>query len=176
MIKFTGKGESLLDNFSRVVVVEFLNHDKLFLCNCNGLHHGRLPCPWRGCSKSYPLSRWVHLTISSPFLSHLQSFSASECLPVSWLFASSGQSLGASVSASTHPVNIQDWFPLALTSLISCSPQDLQESSPTPQLKSINSLMLSLLYGPILTFIHDYWKNSIIDYMDLCQQSDVSAL
>ena len=54
-----------------------------------------------------------------------------------------------------------------------CSPRDSQEPSPTPQLKSINSLALSLLYGPTLTSILDYWKNNSFD---LCQQSNVSAL
>ena len=49
-------------------------------------------------------------------------------------------------------------------------------SSPTQQLKSINSSVFSLLYGPTLIFIHDYWKNDNFDYMDLCQQSDISAL
>ena len=48
-------------------------------------------------------------------------------------------------------------------------------SSPTPRFKSINSLVLSLLHGPTLTSIHDYWKNYSFDYMDLCQQGDVSA-
>ena len=47
--------------------------------------------------------------------------------------------------------------------------------SPSPQFKSINSLALSLHYGPTLTPIHDYWKNHSFDYRDLCQQSDVSA-
>ena len=53
--------------------------------------------------------------------------------------------------------------------------EDSQESSPTPQFKSINSLALSLLNGPTLTSIHDYWKNHSFDYTDLCWQSDVSA-
>ena len=57
------------------------------------------------------------------------------------------------------PINlIQTWFPLALTVWSPCSPRDSQESSPAPQLESINSLALSLLYGPTLTSIHDYWK------------------
>ena len=56
-----------------------------------------------------------------------------------------------------------------------CSPRDSQESSPTLQFESINSSALSLLYGPTLTSIHDYWKNHSFEYMDLCQQSDVSA-
>ena len=56
-----------------------------------------------------------------------------------------------------------------------CSPKDSQESSPTPQLKRINSSALSFLYSPTLTSIHDYWKNHSFDQMDLCWQSNVSA-
>ena len=56
-----------------------------------------------------------------------------------------------------------------------CCPRDCQESSPVPQFESINSLILSLLCGPTLTSIHDYWKNHRFDYSDLCQQSDVST-
>ena len=49
-----------------------------------------------------------------------------------------------------------------------CSPRDSQESSPTPQFKSISSSVLSFLHSPTLTSIHDYWKNHSLDYMDLC--------
>ena len=56
-----------------------------------------------------------------------------------------------------------------------CSPSDSQESSPTPQFKSINSLVLSFLHNPTLTSIHDHWKNHSLDYMDLCWKSNVSA-
>ena len=56
-----------------------------------------------------------------------------------------------------------------------CSPRDSQESSLTPQFKSISSSALSFLYSPTLTSIHDYWKNHSFDWMDLCQQSNVSA-
>ena len=56
-----------------------------------------------------------------------------------------------------------------------CCPRDSQESSPVPQFKSIDSSALSLLYGPTLTSVHDYWKNHSFDYMDLCWQSDISA-
>ena len=52
-----------------------------------------------------------------------------------------------------------------------CSPRDSEESPATPQFKSISSLALNLLYGPILTSIHDYWKNHSFDYLDLCRQS-----
>ena len=86
--------------------------------------HARLPCPSLStgvCSNSCPLSRWCHSTISSsvdPF-SCPQSFSALGSFPVSWLFASGGQSTGVSASASVLPMNIQGWFPLGLTALIS---------------------------------------------------------
>ena len=56
-----------------------------------------------------------------------------------------------------------------------CSPRDSQDFSPTPQFKSINSLVLTFLYGPILTSINDYWKNHSFDYTNLCQQSNISA-
>ena len=55
-----------------------------------------------------------------------------------------------------------------------CSPRESQESSPTPQFKSINSLVL-ILYGPTLTSIHDYWENHSFDYKHLCRQSNVSS-
>ena len=61
-----------------------------------------------------------------------------------------------------------DWFDLPVV-------QGTQESSPVPQFESISSLALSLLYGPTLTSVHDYWKNHSFDYMDLCWQSDISA-
>ena len=55
-------------------------------------------------------------------------------------------------------------------------PRHSQESSPSPQFESIYSLVLSLFYSPTLTSIHDYWKkNHSLDYMDLCQQSNMSA-
>ena len=123
----------------------------------HGLQHSRLPCPSTtpgACSNSSPWSRWCHPTISSsvvPFSSRLQSFPASGSFPRSQFFTSGGQSIRTSASASVLNINIQDWFPLGLTGLISLSPRDSQESSPTSQFKSLNSLALSLLYGPILT-------------------------
>ena len=90
-------------------------------------------------------------------------------------FPSGGQSIEVSASASVLPMNIQDWFPLGLTGWISLQSKDSQESSPTPQFKSINSSVLSFLYGPTLTSIHGYWKNHSFDQTDLCWQSNVSA-
>ena len=87
------------------------------------LQHARLPCPSltpRVCSDLYPLSWWCYLSISSSttlFSSYFQSFPASEFFPVSWIFVWGGKSTGA--SASVLPMNIQGWFPLGLTGLIS---------------------------------------------------------
>ena len=117
-------------------------------------------------SNSCPLSLWYRPTISSsviPFSSCPQSFPASGSLPMSWLFTSSGQSIGVSASASGFPMNIQGWFPLGLTGWTSLLSKDSQESSPTPQFKSISSLVLSFLHSPTLTSIHDYWKNHSLD-------------
>ena len=91
----------------------------------HGLQHTRLPCPSPtpgASSNSCPLSRWGHPTISPsivPFSSCLQSFQASGPFLVSQYFASGGQSIGVSASASVLPLNIQGWFLLGLTGLIS---------------------------------------------------------
>ena len=133
------------------------------------LQHTRLPCssPTPGVyPNSCPLSRWCHPTISSsviPFSSCPQSFPASGSFPMSQFFTSSGQSIGVSVSTSVLSMNIQDWFPLGWTGWSPCSPRDSQESSPTPQFKSINSSVLSFLYSPTVTSIHNYWKNCSLD-------------
>ena len=91
----------------------------------HGLQHTRLlyPSPTPGAySNTGPLSRWCHPTISSsvfPISSFLQSFPASESFQRSQFFASGGQSIGVSASASILPMNIQDWFPLGGTGWIS---------------------------------------------------------
>ena len=102
----------------------------------HGLQHNRLPCPSptpRACSQSCLLSRWCHPTISSsvfPFSSRLQSFPASGSFPMSEFFASGGQNVGASASASVLPMNIQDWLPLWLTGWISFKSKGLSRVFP----------------------------------------------
>ena len=99
----------------------------------HGLQHSRLPSPSPSpgaCSNSCSLSRWCHPTTSSsviPFSSCLQSFPASGSFLMSQLLTSGGQSIGASVSASTSvlPISIQGWFPLRLTGLISLQSKGL---------------------------------------------------
>ena len=97
----------------------------------HGLQHTRPPRPSptpRACSNSCPLCRWCHPTTSSsliPLSFQLQSFPASGAFPMSQLFASDGQSIRALASASVLSMNIQDWFPLELTSLISLQSKGL---------------------------------------------------
>ena len=110
--------------------------------------HARPPCPspTPGIhSDSHPSSQWCHPAISSsvvPFSSCPQS---SEVFPMSQLFAWGGQSTGVSALASFLPKKFQGWI-LQNGLVGSCSPRDSQESSPTPQFKSINSLALSFLH------------------------------
>ena len=104
-----------------------------------------------------------------------QSFPASGSFPMGWLFASGAQSIGASASASVLPMNIQDWFPLGLTDLISLLSKGLSRVFFSTMFQKINSLVLSLLYGPTLISVHDYWGNHSFDCMYLCWQSDVST-
>ena len=135
----------------------------------HGLQHARLPClspSPRACSNSCPLSQWYYPISSSviPFSSCLQSYPVSGSFLMSWLFASRGQSIGASASASVLPMNIQDWFPLGLTGLISLQSKEFSRvfSNPTVQKHQFSS-PVSLLYDPTLISIHDYWKNHSLD-------------
>ena len=158
----------------------------------------RPPCPSpspRVCWSSCSLCQWCHPDISCSdvlFSFCLQSFPASGTFPVSWLFISGGQSIRALTLASVLPVNIQGWFPLGLTGLISLQSDGLSRvfSSTTVRkhrpscnqwltrvrvqkpLKSLhqhhsskasNSPVLSFLYSPTLTSIHNYWRNHSFD-------------
>ena len=132
----------------------------------HGRQHAKPPCPSPtpgAYSNSCPLSRWCHPTISSsviPVSSDLQSFPASGSFPMSQFFASGGQNIGVSASTSVFPMSIQDWFPLGWTVWISFLSKELSRVfSNIAVQKSINSLVLSILYGPALTSIHDYRKN-----------------
>ena len=144
--------------------------------------HARLPCPSPTPGiypNSCPLSWWCHPITSfsvAPFSACLQSFPASESFPMSCLLASGGQYIGASALASVLPRNIQDWFPLGWTGLISLKSKGLSRVFSNTTVQSISSSVLSFLYGPTLTSIHDYWKNHSFDCQtDLCWQSNVSV-
>ena len=121
----------------------------------NRLQHSILPClsPSSGaCSNSHPLSQSCHTTISSsviPFSSCLQFFPESGAFLMSQLFALVGQSIGVSASASVLPKNIQDWFPLGLTSLIFLQSKGLSRvfSNTTVQKHQFFSAQHSLWYN-----------------------------
>ena len=116
--------------------------------------------------KFMSIKRWCHPTISSSvviFFFCLQFSPASGSFPMSQFFTSGGQSIRVSVSTSVLPMNIQFWFPLGWTGWISLHPGDSQESSPTPQFKSISSSVFGFLYRPMLTSVHDNWKNHSLD-------------
>jgi len=140
----------------------------------HGLQHASLPCQSpipRAYSNLCPLTRWCHPTISSsviPFSSCLQSFPASGSFQVSQFFVSGGQIIGVSASTSVLPINIQDWFPLGWNGWISLLSKWLSRVFSSTAVQSISSSVLSFLYSPTLTSIHDYWKNQSFDQMDLC--------
>ena len=116
----------------------------------HGLQHGRLPCPSPTPGVySCPLSRWCHPTISSsavPFSACSQSFPASGSFQMSQLFTPGGLRIGVSASTQVLPMNIQDWFPLGLTGLISLQSKGLSRvfSNTTVQKHKIFSAQISL--------------------------------
>ena len=117
------------------------------------LQHVRLRCPSPNpgaYSNSCPSSQWYHPTISSSVgssSSRLPSFPASGSFLVSQFFASGGQSIGGSASASVLQMNIQNWFPLGLTGWISLQSKRLSRVFSNTQFKNINSSVLSCLYS-----------------------------
>ena len=129
------------------------------------LQHSRPPCPSptsRVHSNSHPSSRWSHPAISSsviPFYSCPQSFPASGSFQMSQFFTSDGQNIGVSASASVLPLNIQYWFPLGETGLISLQSKELSRvfSNTTVPKHQFFSAQLSF------TSVHDYWKNHSFD-------------
>ena len=136
----------------------------------HGLQHARLPCPLPttgAYSNSCPSSRWWHPTISSsvvPFSSRLQSFpsirvfSGKSALRIRWpKYWSFSFSISPSNEYSRLMSFRMDWLDLLAVQ------EDSQESSLTPQFKSINSLALSFLYSPTLTSMHNYRKNHSFD-------------
>ena len=151
----------LLVQFSRSVV-----SDSLWP---HGLQHTKPPCPSptpEVYSNACPLSRWCHPSISSsfvPFSSCLPSSPASGTFQMSQFFASGGQSIGVSASASVLPMNIQDWFSLGWTGWISLQSKGLSRVFSNTIVQKHHSSVLGFLYSPTLTSIHDHWENHIFD-------------
>ena len=138
------------------------------------LQHARFPCPSlspRVCSDSCPLSQWCYSTILSsvaPFSSSLHSFPASGSFPMSRLFPSDSQSIGA--SASVFPVNIQGWFFFRFDWF------DLLEDQGTLTVPKHQFFDTQPSFWSNSHICARLLKNHSFDYTDLCQQSDISAL
>ena len=149
--------------------------------------HTRPPCPSQTSgvySNSCPLSQWCHPAISSsvvPFSSCAQSLQASGSFKHQGLFRSINSSCEV---AKVLEFQLQhqsfQWTPR--TDLLSdglvgspCSPRYSQDSSLTPQFKSINFSVLSFLHSPTVTSLHDHWKNHSLDQTELCWQNNVSV-
>ena len=128
--------------FSHSIVSDFLQP--------HGLRHARIPCPSPtpgAYSNSCPLSRWCRPNIASsviPFSFCPKYFPVSGSFTVTHLFASGGQNTGVSALASALPMNSR-LISFRMDSGSSCSSRNSQESSPTPQFKSISSSVLSFL-------------------------------
>ena len=127
----------------------------------------RLPNPSptpKACSNSCPSSWWCHPTILSsviPFSFCLQSFPASGSFPISQFFALGGQNIG--ISASFLPINIQQWFPLGLTGWISLQFKGLSRVFSNTRVQKHQFFGAQVFLCPVLTSIHDYWKNHSFD-------------
>ena len=149
-----------------VVVVQLLHHVQLFAT------------PWTAACQasvsfiiSWSLLRLMmssnHFILYYPLLllpsifPSIRVFSNESALHIGW------PNIGASASASVLPMNIQGWFRLGLAGLLSLQSKGLSRVFSSTQFKSINSLALSLLYGPTLTPVHDYWKNHGLGYIML---------
>ena len=138
-------------------------------CSTPGLLVHQLP----EFTQTHPLSWWCHPTISSS-VTHFsicpQYFPAPGSFPMSCLFTSNGQTIGASASTTVLPLNIQGWFPLGLTGLTSLQSKGLSRVfSSTTQFEGINSLALGLIFGLTLTLVQDYWKKpSFANILFIC--------
>ena len=155
-----------LDSISDFSSVQFSRSVMSDSLRPHELQHARPLCPspsprvhW----DSRPSSQWCHPAISSsviPVSCGPQSLPASGSFPMSWLFASGGQSTGTSPSASVLPMNIQGWFLLGWTGWISLQSKGFSRvfSRTTVQKHQFFWTGLSLPYGPTLTSELDYWK------------------
>ena len=151
----------LLDCISRVQPVQFSSSVVSNSLQPHRLQHTRLLYPSlspRPCSNSCPWSWWCHPTFSSSVISFSscpQSFPASGSFPMTWLFASGGQSIGASALASVLPMNIQRWFPFRLTGLISLQSKGLksllQHQSSKASILWCSAFFMAQLLHPYIT-------------------------
>ena len=110
-----------------------------------------------------------HLILCHPFLLLPSIFPSTRIFSNKSVFHIRGPSIRASASVLVLPMNIQDLFPLRLTGLISLLSKGLAKVFSNTTVQKHHFFVLSFLYGPTLTSIHDYWKNHSFDYVDLCR-------
>ena len=180
IIQFWSETESISTQYSRNKKSECHSSPLLFSHPVmsdslwpSGLQHARPPCASPSpevCPSSCPLHWWCHPAISSPdalFSFCPQSFPASGTFPISWLFSSDDQNIGASASASVL-LRIQGWFPSrSRLAWSSHCPRDSQEYSPAPQFEGTNFLALCLLYSQSSSQNHTWpLEDHNFDYMD----------
>jgi len=163
----------LMHDRNQYNIVKQLSSDEKFCCCSVTQSRPSLWTPWPFpgvCSNSCPLNQWCHPTISSsviPFSSCLQSFPTSGSFSISQLFASGGQRIGVSASASVLPMNISDWFSLGWTDCITLLSKGLS------RVFSSTTVWKHQFFGSqpfpclALTSKHDYWKNHSFDDKDL---------
>ena len=131
----------------------------------HGLQHARLLCPSlspRVCLNSCPLSLWCPLLLPPSTFPSIRIFSNESGLHIRWSKYWNFTIRPSKEYSGLISFRI-DWFDLLVV-------QETLKSLLQHQFKSINYSVLSFLYGPTLTSIHDYWKNHSFDYRDLCQQ------
>ena len=160
-----------------VVVVRSLSYIWLFATQWTAAHHASLSFSISWSLLTLTAIKLVmpsnHLIICHPLLllpsifPSIRVFVNKSALHIRW-----PKYWSFSISPSNE---YQDWFPLGLAGLISLLSKGLSRLFSNTTLKSINSSVLSLIYGPDLTSIHDYWKNHTFDQMDFCRQTHVFA-
>ena len=143
----------------------------------HGMQHIRPPCPSsspEACPSSCPFHRWCHLILWHPLLllpsmsPNIKDFSSELSVYID------DQNTVTSASALILPVSIQGLFTLRLTGLISLLSKGLFRSLLQHHSSKASILWrFAFLNGPALTTIHDHWEDHSLDYMDLCQQSDI---
>ena len=166
------------DKDTIVAAVQSLSHVQIFETPWSATC--QLSCPslspgvW---TNSCPLSQWCHPIISSSVVPFSSVFNLSRHHSL-FQWVNSLHKVAKILDLSLSSTHSNEYLSLISFNWLvwsPCSPRDSQESFPTPQFESINSSVLSLLYGPTFTSIHDYWKNHSLDCTDLCWQNDASS-
>ena len=162
-----------------LIIVLLFSHQIVSSClRPDGLQATRLLCP-----RDFPGKNTGVIIIESVMPStHLILCRPLLFLPLNfkkglfqWVSSSQVAKVRAPASTSVLPMTIQDWFLLGLAGSIFLQSKTLSRVFSNTTFKSINSSALSILYGPTLSSVHDYWKNHNFNWTDLCQQANVSA-